>query len=749
MDQVDDDFTFAPEDAVPPPPDAVASGPGLTVLTVDDDRQFQNALHQALTGFRYQDMPVQLKRAHSAAEAAQILTASPDVAVVFLDVVMETDDAGLRLVRSVRELLGNSEVRIVLLTGQPGRSSFKEAINQLDINDYWLKTDLTQERLQGILTGNLRAWEQIHALNRARRGLQTIVEASNSFNRARNLQEFSTHVIRELSRLLGLAPESVVCVQERGRNGESDPGRAVVVGAAGRFAPEVSRHLHSFSDERIRDLLIECLSRQRPVDTETSQVLFFPGTGKSPCAAVYLASSRPLDETERELLGVFCTNIQSGLINVSLTSRLNRMALEDSLLSLPNGNALVRCIDTILDMHPPRNRALLLIDLNQYSQGCLALGIDQGDLMLKRMAARLANVFPPPCLVARLHDDTFGIVGPCAMVAELHIDALETADPADEQLPPFIGVCAARMDLDAFRGSGQGAVAAGMLLLRRARAQGMRRLVEYAPGMERENDQHFTLARRLYHGLRDHQLRIELQPQIDLKTGDIVGAEALARWTLPDGTHIAPGDFVPVAEASGLVVHLGQQVIELACRALVELGRAGFPTISVAVNVSPHQLTRRSFVAELAGALERHGIAPARLDLEITESAMMGDHHANIAVLHALRDLGFRVAVDDFGTGHSSLAYLQDLPLGMLKVDRSFIQHIGAPGVPGSHGSRASIAGLVVDLGAHLGLEVLAEGVENAAQVAWLRDRGCPLAQGYFFARPEPLEAFIARLKSR
>ena len=747
MNPQNDSFVFAPEGDVMRTPEADAPPARLTVLTVDDDKQFQLALHQALGGFRYQDEPIHLKSAHSAAEAAQYLSSHPEVAVLFLDVVMETDDAGLRLVRSVRELLGNSEVRIVLLTGQPGMSSYKEAIDRFDINDYWLKTELTHERLHGILAGNLRAWEQIHAINRARQGLQTIVEASNSFNRVRNLQEFSAHVIRELSRLLGLAPESVVCVQEGARSGEgADAGRAVVVGAAGRFAAQVSLQLDSFADTGIRDLLLESLSRQMPVETETSQVLFFPGTGKSPRAAVYLATRRPLDDTERELLGVFCTNIQSGLINVSLTSRLNRMALEDSLLSLPNGNALMRCIDTILDMHAPRDRALLLIDLNQYSQGCLALGIDQGDLMLKRMAARLAHVFPPPCLVARLHDDTFGIVGPGAMVEELHIEALETADAADEQLPPFIGVCAARMDLDSFRGSGRGAMAAAMLLLRRARSQGLRRLVEYAPGMERENDQHFTLSRQLYHGLREHQLRIELQPQIALATGAIVGAEALARWTLPDGTPIAPNDFVPVAEASGLVVHLGQQVIELACRALVRLAAAGFPQISVAVNVSPHQLARRTFVTELVAALDRHGIAPSRLDLEITESAMMGDHQANIAVLHELRDLGFLVAVDDFGTGHSSLAYLQDLPLGMLKVDRSFIQDIG---VAGASARRAPIAGRVVDLGAYLGLKVLAEGVENAVQAEWLRARGCPLAQGYFFARPEPLEAFIARLRSQ
>ncbi|XAH22536.1 EAL domain-containing protein [Xylophilus sp. GW821-FHT01B05] len=745
MGQAEDDFVFAPEVQGERADGAASSAAGhLTILTVDDDLQFQQALHQALTGFRYQDHPVRLQSAQSATEAARILAAQPDVAVVILDVVMETDDAGLRLVRSVRELLGNSEVRIVLLTGQPGMSSLKKSLDTLDINDYWLKTELTHERLHGILTGNLRAWEQIHALNRARQGLQTIVEASNSLNRARNLEEFSEHVIRELSRLLGLDPEGVVCVQASGTDA-GDPHKAWVVGAAGRFASAISHRLQSFADAPIRDLLLQSLSQQATVETETSQVLFFPATANSPQAAVYLATRQRLDETERELLGVFCTNIQSGLINVSLTSQLNRMALEDSQLSLPNANALMRCVDTILDMQGPRDRMLLLVDLNQYSQGCLSLGIEQGDLMLQRMARHLCSVFPPPCMVARLHDDTFGIVGPAAMVDEARIESLESADPDDDQLPPFIGMYAARMDLDSYRGGARGAMAAGMLLLRRARAQGLRQLVDYWPGMERETDRHFTLSRQLYQGLQDEQLSIELQPQIDLATGAIVGAEALARWTQPDGTRVPPAQFVPVAEASGQVVHLGRLVIGLACRALVALAQAGFAQVSVAVNVSALQLARRSFVSEITGLLALHGIAPQRLELEITESAMMGDHQANIAVLQQLRGLGFRIAVDDFGTGHSSLAYLQDLPLTMLKVDRSFIQEIGEQEAPAR---RAPIAAMVIGLGAHLGLKVLAEGVENAAQAEWLRERGCGLAQGYYFARPEPLPAFIERLRA-
>jgi len=728
-------FAFAPEDAA----DA-SRGSGrktLAVLTVDDDADFQRSLRLALGNFRYLGHTVELLSANSATQAAKLLTQRPDVSVIVLDIVMETDDAGLRLVKSVREVLGNAEVRIILVTGQPGVASMQASLDTLDISDYWLKTDLTYERLHGILTSNLRTWEQIRALRSARRGLQTIVEASNSLTRAEGLPDFSGRMVRELARMLGLEADGMMCVQEVMG---ADPRTARVVGAAGRFTACISKEIAVISDPAIRELLVRGLSEQRSIETPDSQVLFFRGADSGPHAAAYLATGRTLDATERELLSVFASNINSGLINVSLTSRLDRLAYEDSLLNIPNANALLRCIESVLAVPAPRDRSLLFIDLDKYSQSSLSLGIEQGDVMLKKMAQRLSMVFAPPCMVARLHDDTFGILGQTALLRAEHVDRLESWDPEDPTHPPFIGVGASRIDLDRYTGSAHGAMAIGTLLLKQARAQGLGQLIDYEPGMERESNRRFTQSHDLYHALHNNEIRIELQPQIELATGRIVGAEALARWTRADGSQVPPSEFVQMAEANGLIVPLGRQVIALACRALARLREAGHPGLSIAVNVSPLQLARREFPRELADAIGRHGVAASQLEIEITESAAMEDHQAKGEILGRLREAGFPIAIDDFGTGYSSLGYLRALPVTTLKVDRCFVAEIG---VISPH---LAIADMIILLGQRLHMQVLAEGVETQAQADWLKERGCLLAQGYLFGRPEPLDAFLARL---
>ena len=508
----------------------------LRILSVDDDPAFQNSLRLALTGFRFQRRPVQVLSAATAAEAAQLLVATEDIAVILLDVVMETDDAGLRLVRNVREVMGNAQVRIVLMTGQPGMAPMQEALHQLDISDYWLKTELTQERLHGILTGNLRTWEQIRALSRAKRGLQAIVEASDSLTRARGLQEFSGRMIGELSRLLGVPADGLVCVQAASRS--AAPLDSPIVAAAGRFSPLLQQPLRVLEDVHIRDRLLQALASGAANDGVEDQVLYFPGGKEVPHAAAYLATGRRLDETEYELLRVFATQVNSGLINVALTSRLDRMAYEDVLLGIPNGNALVRALESVLQLPAPRGRGLLLIDLDQYAQSSLSLGMEQGDLLLRRMAARMQEVFPPPCMISRLHEDTFAILGPDHALAQDRIERLKA--PQETGHAPFIGVGAAYLDMDTYRGSARGAVAAGQLLLKRARRQQLGQRVEYTADMERQTRHRFLQSHALYKALRSNQIHIALQAQVDLHSGRILGAEALARWTDGAGACIPP-----------------------------------------------------------------------------------------------------------------------------------------------------------------------------------------------------------------
>ena len=715
---------------------AEAAAP-LTVLSVDDDQAFQQSLRLALSDFRFNDSPLRLLTASSAAEAEALLADQPDVSAILLDVVMETDDAGLRLVRAVREQLGNSEVRIVLVTGQPGMAPMQQTLEQLDISDYWLKTDLYRERLRGIVTGTLRTWREIRALGRAKRGLQQIVQAGCQLAGLRDLGEFSRHVLLELAELLEVPPDGLLCVRVDQR--DAPPASARLVGAAGRFAPLAMRPLQDIDDPMIRDLLLEALTRRTAIGTPSSQVLFFDGGGLAPQAAVYLATERSLDEEEHELLRVFATHANAGLVSVDLAARLDQVAYQDGLLGIPNGNALQRELELVLAEPHPRGRSLLVVDLDQYTHVSLALGPEQGDLLLKDMARRLDQVYPPPCLVARLHEGTFGVLGPSAALAVDPVAALEQGD--GEHVLPFLGVDAVRVDLDEYRGAARGAVAAGLTLLRKLRAGGGHGLVEYRAEAEAENRARFLESRALYQAVREDRITIELQPQVSLEDGAIVGAEVLARWN-EDGVPVPPARFIPIAEASGLIVPLGQRVIEQACGALRAMAQAGFPDVPVSVNVSPLQLRRREFAEELVELLGRHGIAPHRLEIEITEGAVMSDYQAGREMLARLRRLGFPIAVDDFGTGYSSLRYVHSLPVTRLKLDRHFTAEIGAGG------AESSVADMIIALGRRLDLGVVAEGVETRSQAEWLHTHGCSCGQGYLFARPEPLEAFIARLRA-
>ncbi|KAB1113578.1 bifunctional diguanylate cyclase/phosphodiesterase [Neorhizobium galegae] len=730
-------FEFHPEPAArtgASPDQFQAEMMDFTIMSVDDDEMFQNSLRLSLSGFTYRSVAPRILMASSANEAAKLLLERPSIAVLLLDVVMETDDAGLRLVRTIREVLGNSQLRIVLLTGQPGIAPMQSSLETYDIADYWLKTDLTNERLHSILTANLRTFEQIDVLNRARRGLQSIVEASNSLARSSGFEDFSRRMIHELAALLGVREDGIVCV--RGRDREQPPK---IIGSAGRFASALNQTLDTIDDVSIRDLIQRSLDEQASIETATAQVLFFPGQAVAPPAAAYIATNRRIDDTERELLRVFATNIGTGLINVALTSQLDRIAYEDGLLEIANGNALKRGIQAVIELPPPRRRKVLFIELNQYARSCVSLGVEQGDHLLRAFVKRLAAAFPPPCMIARLHEDVFAVLGPEYLVRIEYVNRLEAGAHSPEAL--FFGAEAASLDLNHFT-SAQSVIAAGLLLLKKAGLKGTSgQLIEYDPNVEHETRRRFALSQQLYKALLNREISVVFQPQIDLTDNRIVGAEILARWTRPDGSVVFPADFIPLAEANGLIVPLGQQILEQACSALRSMGEAGFANVTIAVNVSPIQLGRKEFIDELIATTRRYGLSPDRLELEITETVAMEEHQHATDMLSLLRREGFAIAIDDFGTGYSSLAKLRSFEAATLKIDPSFIAGLG------ESSQSDMIVEMIIQLGERMNMRILAEGVETEQQAEWLRSRKCILAQGYLYARPEPFEQFLARLQ--
>lgn len=732
----DDDLLFLPE-GPEAGPERIASPQRWRVLAVDDDRDFQRSTAFALSGMRVLGRRIELLQAYGHAEAARLLAGERDIAVMLLDVVMETDDAGLRLARAVREVLGNAELRIVLVTGQPGLAPVHEVMERYDINDYWTKSELGVERLHTLLTAGVRAWEQLRTVARARRGLQMIVEASNVLVGARSLRDFSARTIAEIASVLGVPPEGVVCVR-RAR----DDGR--VIGAAGRYARSVDRPLEALEPAGVREAIRHCLQERRTLVLADCMVLYFPAELAGAEYAAWVEIERSLDDTEQELLRVFALNIGSGLHNVALFSRLDDLAYRDQLLGLPNRNALLRALESALGSAARQHTALLLIDIDNFSGVNLTLGPAYGDGLLKRIGGRLRQGFDPTVLLARLGGDVFGALGPTELLDPESIAALFADGAPSAADGGAWSVGTARLPLADFAGTALEALASATLLLKQAKLRGHGQHQDWLPEIATAAGRRFALLQALREALARDEMGIELQPQIDLATGTVIGVEALARWQRADGTRVAPDAFIPLAETTGLIVPLGEHFIELACVAAARLAAAGHGHIRVAVNVSAVQSARADLVASIERQLLASGAEARQMEIELTETVAMQNFGAVTDTLERLRARGLTVAIDDFGTGFSSLAYLRRLPADLIKIDRSFVQELGSGGE-----SRTEIAELIIRLAERLGLRVLAEGVETEAQAGWLRTHGCHYAQGWLYARAMPLDALLDWLARR
>lgn len=274
-----------------------------------------------------------------------------------------------------------------------------------------------------------------------------------------------------------------------------------------------------------------------------------------------------------------------------------------------------------------------------------------------------------------------------------------------------------------------------------AKGRGRARLEQFNEELHARAEKRVQIESDLRVALREKQLFVEYQPQVRLKDGHVVGVEALVRWQHPVLGVVPPGDFIPVAEDCGLIVRIGQQVLQESCRQLVTWTKL-MPDrqLAMTVNISPRQLAEPAFFSELVGVIAETGIDPALLCLEITENAMMGATDDVARLLHQIKQLGVFIAIDDFGTDHSSLSRLRDMPTEVLKIDRSFVD--GLSSEPGDMAIVSSILSLAYAMGKH----TIAEGVEKHEQAAMLLRMGCEVAQGYFFSRPVAADQIVPML---
>jgi len=384
--------------------------------------------------------------------------------------------------------------------------------------------------------------------------------------------------------------------------------------------------------------------------------------------------------------------------------------------------------------------ALLVIDLDNFKTINESLGHSAGDRLLIEVAERLKALLPGVEAIARVAGDEFNIIinreanalG-VDLVAKRIIDTLGSPYMIDDHgvyIGASVGIAlypSDARDMGALQSSADAA-------LHEAKVRGRGILRFCSPGMTTRAKDRLALEADLRRALDKGELTLHYQPQVDLISGQIVGLEALARWQHPTRGMLSPAAFIPLAEECGLIVNLGHWALQAACLQIREWADAGLAPRQTAVNVSAVQLSRGSLVESVRLALKESGIAPDQLELEITESFVMADRDNSFKTIADLKALGVRLSVDDFGTGYSSLAYLQEMEVHKLKVDISFVRNMT------KNSGNASIVRAVIALGHSLGLEIIAEGVEDSGQARYLRSLHCDVMQGYLVSKPLPVE---------
>ncbi|SEN89389.1 diguanylate cyclase (GGDEF) domain-containing protein [Duganella sp. CF517] len=719
-----DDLVFLEEH--PAPPDASGARNVWRVMIVDDDEDVHSTTTFALGNLDMQHRPLEFVHAYSASQARDMLAHEREIAVILLDVVMEQDDAGLHLVRYIRETLKLADVRIILRTGQPGYAPEIDAIRDFDINDYKTKSELTRIKLFTTVTAAIRSYEQIRKINDSRRGLNQIVQGSTELMSLHGVKNFAAGVLAQIGALLCQDDSGVLCVKE----GEDDGGHELVVMAAsGAYGHLDNTFLTAEKLPRVHQAMELALAERRNVYRADSVTLYFAGKASRDFVAHIDVCRQPGEINER-LLDVFCSNVAVGLDNVELVSHLHNAAFYDQLSKLPNRTRLVEILDATLAGPSREASTLSLVDLDHFAETNDALGHQFGDLLLVAVAGRLQFELGGQLTVARIGGDIFCLVGDSAQVNPAKILALFqrpfSIDGQDVQLSATLGL----VRLSEHEGSGADALKDADIALKRAKSQQRAGHFYFSRSMGVEIRERVRMMHALRTAFGQNQLFVVYQPQIDLATRRPVGAEALLRWQTPDGKFISPDRFIPIAEYSGLIIDLGEWVMRTACRELVDLRKAGHHDFMMSINVSQVQFRHPHFLEMLRKALEDTQAPPQYIELEITESMAMEEPDMLIKMLGQIKQTGVSIAIDDFGTGFSSLSYLQRLQIDRLKIDRAFVTEITGS----ARGS--SIAEMVIQLGRNLGLSVIAEGVEDERQAQILQALGCPLAQGFLFARP-------------
>ena len=712
------------------------------VLSVEDDQSYQDVIALALANFTFMGKKIELIKANSAAQAATVLSRHRDISLILLDIIMETDDAGFYLIDTVRNILGDSLVRIVLLTGQPGINPRQKAVQDYDIAEYWNKADLDAEKLTSIVMSNLRTWQMSHELYAARRGLQMIVDASRALTAKQDVDAFAQTVLEEIAQVISV-PNSGGIICALTSDGEQPYTDIPIVAASQHFRPLINTELaHVFSlyptivRDTIKEAIATCIDTKQHVFDKNFSVLFFDTSQFDDRKYLMLIDSpHSLDDSHVSLLQVFAENISSGFVNQALMDRLSQLAYLDMDFNLQNRNWLIRELNQ-LNVAQRNACSLLLFRLQNLDATEMMVGHHYANDIRKALVVSLKAQFPTGTLIASWDEDTVAVVFSRTKLPKiyeieqfralpLHVDTVEIQQQVQVGILHFSDIPSLSIN--------QVAIVAN-LALNKAKFRNLH-VLEFDTHMLDTLAQRMNILSELKTAISEQQgFYLALQPKVDMQNGQPVGFEALLRWQKPDGTLCPPCDFIPIAEASGMSLELSELVLHMTVQIIRQFQNAGY-SLPVSFNLAYNDVSHPAIYQAIESFIKTGQVKPSMLEIEITESQATQDYQLLNPVLSKLIKLGVNVSIDDFGTGYSSLSQLTNLVATTIKVDRQFVHDLTSP----NRENALHVIQMIARVAHRFNFDVIAEGIESKEQERLLLENDFKFAQGFLYAKPMPL----------
>ena len=715
------------------------------VLSVEDNQPYQDVLESALQEVAFEGRKIELLRASSAASAATILSKRQDISLILLDIVMETDDAGFYLIDTIRNVIGDELVRIVVLTGQPGVKPHDKAINEYNISEYWNKTDLSADKLKSVVVSNLRTWQISQELQIARRGLQMIVDASRSLTARQDTSEFAHTVLEEIARVINVPNTGgIVCIV---KTGIESLQLAPIVAASSHFRELIDARLEnvfSVYDEdrkqRVEKAIFEAWQTQQHIFENGFTLLFFDTSEHDEKQYLMLVDSpHALDSNHLNLLQAFAENISSGFVNQALMNKLSQLAYLDTPTGIHNFNWLARELGQQSTYHI-NNSSLVLFRLLNYETAEMIAGHDYATKMFKAFCLFINEQLPKHYLLAVWDRETVALVFTLDnKPGEDKLRAIRNTtmemDELDIQLQFHVGT----MD---FKDTQSLSLAEVLVLantaLGKARSSGVDVYnFDYALIQRLANRMRILTALKKALTTREAFFLV-LQPKVNLATGKPVGFEALLRWRMEDNTLCPPSEFIPIAEASGLSLEISEMVVAKTIEVIQRLQAEGY-SLPVSFNLANSDVVSPIIFNEIHRCIDEQEIDASLLDIEVTETQATEDYTVINPLLRSFIDKGVGVSIDDFGTGYSSLSQLADLAATTIKLDQKFVNDLTAE----NKDKALHIVQMIARLAERFAFKLIAEGVETEEQRQLLMDNGYQHAQGYYFAKPMPMDELL------